>query len=107
MRKNSAESWFIDAVVCIVELQNAHLSVIEAIIVLYAKEIATPDRIHAAIEKLNSPQRYSDDPNCSTVIRQKHINDYDQLLLLWINESVSALNKRIKQELSELQVSTA
>lgn len=84
--------------------QNAHLSVVEAIMVLYAKEIATPDRIYAAIEKFNPSQRYPNDSNSTAVIQQKNINDYDQLLLLWISEGVSALNKRIKQELAESQV---
>lgn len=74
--------------------------------ILYAKEVATPDRIFAAIEKFNTPQRFPNDLNSNSVIHQRNVTDYDQLLLLWIGEAVSALNKRIKQE-SNFQVNFA
>ncbi len=74
--------------------------------VLYAKEISTPDRVFAAIKKFNIPpqQRFNNDLNSNSVIHQWNISDYDQLLFLWISEAVSALNKRIKLSPSEVSI---
>lgn len=71
--------------------------------ILYAKEIATPERIYAAIRKFSTPQqRFHNDFNSNSVIQQWSVSDYDQLLLLWVSEAVSALNKRVKQSQSEV-----
>ncbi|KAG8291324.1 hypothetical protein J6590_063361 [Homalodisca vitripennis] len=65
---------------------GAHVSVMEALMALYAKEVATPDRVLAAV------QRFS----------QSHQRplpaDHEQALLLWVNEANLALRERIQQE---------
>lgn len=68
---------------------------------LYAKEIVTSERVLAAIRKFSSSQqqqRFTNDSNSNAVIPQWSSSDYDQLLLLWISETVSALNGRIRME---------
>lgn len=73
---------------------------------LYAKEVVTSERVFAAIRKFSSSQqqRFPNDSNSNAVIPQWSASDYDQLLLLWINETVSALNGRIKRQIIETQV---
>uniref|UniRef100_A0A1B6FVT7 Patronin n=1 Tax=Cuerna arida TaxID=1464854 RepID=A0A1B6FVT7_9HEMI len=65
---------------------GAHVNVMEALMALYAKEVATPDRVLAAV------QRFS----------QSHQRplpaDHEQALLLWVNEANLALRERIQQE---------
>lgn len=76
--------------------------------ILFTKEIATPDRIFAAIKQFSiSPvQRLHNDFNSNSVIQQQwNFSDYDQLLLFWISEAVSAFNKRVKQQQLQSQVS--
>lgn len=73
---------------------------------LYAKEIVTSERVFAVIRKFSSSQqqRFLNDSNSNAVIPQWSASDYDQLLLVWISETVSALNGRIKRQMLETKV---
>lgn len=72
---------------------------------LYAKEIVTSQRVNAAIKKFASSQQRSSVNDGNSVISQWNVSDYEQFLLLWISETVSALNRRIKlDQLLESQV---
>ncbi|KRG05177.1 uncharacterized protein Dmoj_GI21023, isoform AB [Drosophila mojavensis] len=67
---------------------NAHMSVIESLMVLYAKEISSGDRVVSAIRRISgsnyqAPQGQS----------------YEQGLLAWISHACAALKKRIVKEL--------
>ncbi|XP_025830608.1 patronin isoform X4 [Agrilus planipennis] len=64
---------------------SAHMAVIEAIMLLYAKEVVSPDRVLAAVQRFN--QRKTSSPE-----------NYEQGLLLWITHGCEALKKRIEQE---------
>ncbi|GJQ85734.1 hypothetical protein Trydic_g12140 [Trypoxylus dichotomus] len=68
---------------------NAHMAVIESIMTLYAREVVTPDRVLAAI------QRFSPDKSSSPSIPESH----EQGLLMWISHTCEALQKKIEQEL--------
>uniref|UniRef100_A0A336MXI7 CSON005804 protein n=1 Tax=Culicoides sonorensis TaxID=179676 RepID=A0A336MXI7_CULSO len=65
---------------------NAHMSVIEALMVLYAKEIASGDRVASAIARITGAQ-LADSKN------------YEQAFLYWVSYVCAALKKRIEQEL--------
>ncbi|KAH8280237.1 hypothetical protein KR018_000766, partial [Drosophila ironensis] len=67
---------------------NAHMSVIESLMVLYAKEISSGDRVTAAIRRI-SGSSYQAPPGQS----------YEQALLAWISHACAALKKRILKEL--------
>uniref|UniRef100_A0A8D8LLC8 Patronin n=1 Tax=Cacopsylla melanoneura TaxID=428564 RepID=A0A8D8LLC8_9HEMI len=69
---------------------SAHLSVMEAIMSLYAKEVATPDRVVAAVERFSPAKEEIPLPS-----------DHEAALVLWINEAVTSLNTRISQENSQ------
>lgn len=65
------------------------MAVIEAIMFLYAKEVVTPDRVTAAI------QRFSHGSSTSPMVSDNH----EQGLLLWISYTNEALKKKISQEI--------
>ncbi|KAH8418644.1 hypothetical protein KR222_008335 [Zaprionus bogoriensis] len=67
---------------------NAHMSVIESLMVLYAKEISSGDRVTSAIRRI-SGSSYQSLPGQS----------YEQGLLAWISHACAALKKRIVKEL--------
>ncbi|XP_017961421.1 patronin isoform X43 [Drosophila navojoa] len=67
---------------------NAHMSVIESLMVLYAKEISSGDRVVSAIRRI-SGSNYQAPPGQS----------YEQGLLAWISHACAALKKRIVKEL--------
>ncbi|KAI5743464.1 hypothetical protein M8J77_018510 [Diaphorina citri] len=66
---------------------SAHLSVMEAIMSLYAKEVATPERVVAAVERFSPNEESFTLPG-----------DHEAALVLWINQAVTALNLRINQQ---------
>ncbi|KAH8372727.1 hypothetical protein KR009_004053, partial [Drosophila setifemur] len=66
---------------------NAHMSVIESLMVLYAKEISSGDRIMAAIRRISGSNYQA--PSGQT---------YEQALLAWISHACAALKKRIIKE---------
>ncbi|XP_026841267.1 patronin isoform X8 [Drosophila persimilis] len=66
---------------------NAHMSVIESLMVLYAKEISSGDRIMSAIRRI-SGSNYQTPPG----------QTYEQALLAWISHACAALKKRIIKE---------
>lgn len=63
------------------------MAVIESIMVLYAKEVLTPDRVLAAVQRFNHGPAPSMPEN------------HEQGLLLWVCHACNALKKRIDQEL--------
>ncbi|KRF79901.1 patronin isoform X30 [Drosophila virilis] len=67
---------------------NAHMSVIESLMVLYAKEISSGDRVVAAIRRISGS-------NYQAPAGQS----YEQGLLAWISHACAALKKRIVKEL--------
>ncbi|KAL7016579.1 hypothetical protein ACKWTF_010065 [Chironomus riparius] len=66
---------------------NAHMSVIEALMILYAKEVTSGDRIHSAVYKLTSGSVSSG------------LNS-EQLLLLWVSHVMASLKRRIDHDLT-------
>ncbi|XP_064543343.1 patronin isoform X41 [Drosophila montana] len=67
---------------------NAHMSVIESMMVLYAKEISSGDRVMAAIRRISGSNYQA--PSSQS---------YEQGLLAWISHACAALKKRIVKEL--------
>lgn len=63
------------------------MSVIEALMMLYAKEVTSGDRIHSAIGKLTSGSVPA------------NLNS-EQLLLLWVSHTMAALRHRIDRDLA-------
>lgn len=63
------------------------MTVMEAVMSLYAKEVATSDRVLAAV------QRFSQ----TTPLPSMPV-DHEQALLLWISKAMSALKERIAEE---------
>lgn len=63
------------------------MSVIEALMMLYAKEVTSGNRIHSAISKLTSGSVPAG------------LNS-EQLLLLWVSHTMAALRHRIDRELA-------
>ncbi|XP_049822135.1 patronin isoform X4 [Aethina tumida] len=70
---------------------SAHMTVIEMIMQLYAKEVITPDRVVAAV------QRFSHGRQPPPVVPENQ----EQGLLVWVSHALDALKKRIEQEESE------
>jgi hypothetical protein len=68
------------------------MAVIEAIMVLYAKEVVTPDRVVVAIQRFSHSRATSPEPLPS---------DHEEGLVLWVNKACSALKRRIEQELEQ------
>ncbi|XP_061511279.1 patronin isoform X26 [Anopheles gambiae] len=67
---------------------NAHMTVIEALMVLYAKEVASSGRISSALERISG---------CSVAPTVQH---HEAALLNWISHVCGALKKRIDYELT-------
>lgn len=65
------------------------MAVIESTMTLYAKEVVTPDRVMASMQRLNHDR--SPPPVAP--------ENYEQGLLLWISHTCDALKKRIEQDL--------
>jgi calmodulin-regulated spectrin-associated protein len=65
--------------------KNAHLAVIEAMMVLYAKEITSGERIHSAISRLTAGTPPA------------NLNS-DQLLLLWVSHAMAAMKYRLEHQ---------
>ncbi|XP_050456608.1 patronin isoform X6 [Cataglyphis hispanica] len=65
---------------------SAHMAVIEGLMVLYAKEVVTGDRVVSAIRRFD-PQAEVDVPS-----------DHEKGLLLWINHASHALIAKIQSE---------
>ncbi|XP_039278881.1 patronin [Nilaparvata lugens] len=69
---------------------SAHVSVMEAVMWLYAKEVATPDRVQAAV------QRFPAAPASSAPTAPA--DNAEQALLTWVRHAVAALSQRIQEE---------
>ncbi|XP_012163051.1 patronin isoform X6 [Ceratitis capitata] len=67
---------------------NAHMSVIQSLMTLYAKEITSGERIANAVARITGT-------NGQTL---PHDQPFDQLLLLWISHACTSLKKRIARE---------
>ncbi|XP_053966247.1 patronin isoform X3 [Anastrepha ludens] len=67
---------------------NAHMSVIQSLMTLYAKEITSGDRIASAIARITGNNGQNLQPE----------QPFDQLLLLWISHACTSLKKRIARE---------
>ena len=76
----------------LMSLQSAHMAVIEAIMVLYAKEVVTPDRVLAAIQRFSHSRGAGSEPLPA---------DHEEGLVLWVNKACSALKQRVEQELQQ------
>jgi calmodulin-regulated spectrin-associated protein len=76
----------------IISFQSAHMAVIEAIMVLYAKEVVTPDRVLAAIQRFSHSRVVNSEPLPA---------DHEEGLVLWVNKACSALKQRVEQELQQ------
>lgn len=63
------------------------MSVIEALMILYAKEVTSGDRVHSAVYKLTSGSVSSG------------LNS-EQLLLLWVSHVMASLKRRIDHDLT-------
>lgn len=61
----------------------------EAMMILYAKEVATCDRVQAAIQRFSHHARASPDSAPA---------EPEYALLSWVREAVAALKQKIKQE---------
>ncbi|CAB0002132.1 unnamed protein product [Nesidiocoris tenuis] len=68
-------------------LQSAHQMVMQAVMTLYAKEVATPEFVYAAVKRLLPPGMSVDPPQ-----------DFENALLFWINQVTSALKTRLEHE---------
>lgn len=68
-------------------LQNAHMAVIEALMILYAKEVTSGDKINLAVSRLTSGTT------------QQGLNS-EQLFLLWVSHVMAALKHRIDSQLA-------
>lgn len=62
------------------------MAIMEAVMTLYAKEVATPNRVMAAIQRLNHV------PHRTTIVMPE---DNEKAILLWVNRTVEALKHRI------------
>jgi len=62
----------------------------EAVMMLYAKEVVTPNRVMAAIQRLNHV------PHRTTIMMPE---DNEKAILLWVNRTVEALKHRISSSL--------
>lgn len=65
----------------------AHMSVIEALMVLYSKEIATRDRISGVVGRISGGGL----PDA--------VQGYENTLLYWVSHAGAALKRRIDQEI--------
>ncbi|KAF5275691.1 hypothetical protein FQA39_LY06803 [Lamprigera yunnana] len=67
---------------------SAHMAVIEAVMILYAREVVTSDQVLAAIQRFNHGH----------VPISAAPENYEQGLLLWVSHACAALKKRVEQE---------
>lgn len=67
-----------------------HMAVIEALMMLYAKEIASNERISNAIRKMSG---LSDQPVVTVG------GNVEQTVLSWVSHTCSALKKRIERDI--------
>lgn len=65
----------------------AHMSVIEAMMVLYAKEIATRERISSVIRRISGGAL------------PESVQGYENALLYWVSHAGAALKRRIDYEI--------
>ncbi|XP_076270911.1 calmodulin-regulated spectrin-associated protein patronin isoform X4 [Rhynchophorus ferrugineus] len=70
---------------------GAHMAVVESIMLLYAKEVLTNDRILAAV------QRFSHGRNVSSATPSSH----EQGVLLWVQHACNALTDRVERNCEE------
>lgn len=63
------------------------MSVIEALMILYAKEVASGDRVSASLARISGGSLPANSQN------------YEAALLCWISHVCAALKKRINQEI--------
>lgn len=63
------------------------MAVIESIMILYAKEVLSPDRVVAAVQRFN----HGPPPTMP--------ENHEQGILLWVCHACDALKQRIDQEL--------
>ncbi|KAJ8672893.1 hypothetical protein QAD02_004154, partial [Eretmocerus hayati] len=66
---------------------SAHMAVIEGLMVLYAKEVVTGERVAAAVQRFDPQVGHIDVPQ-----------DHERGLLLWINHASAALIAKIQAE---------
>ncbi|XP_037032835.1 patronin isoform X7 [Bradysia coprophila] len=66
---------------------NAHMSVIEALMILYAKEVAASERVSSAIGRISGGALPKDSQH------------HESSLLYWVSHACAALKKRIDQEI--------
>lgn len=71
------------------------MAVLESMMVLYAKEVVTADRVLAAVQRFN----FSGSAPMSETGMIAPPQDHEQGLLLWVSHACSALRKRIGQEI--------
>ncbi|XP_068904602.1 patronin isoform X7 [Tenebrio molitor] len=67
---------------------SAHMAVIESIMVLYAREVVSPDRVVAAVQRFNQGSQTT--PSLP--------ENPEQGLFVWMSHACDALRKRIEQE---------
>ncbi|XP_064213219.1 patronin isoform X5 [Tribolium castaneum] len=65
---------------------SAHMAVIESIMVLYAREVITSDRVFAAVQRFNDGRQLQVPEN------------HEQAVFVWMSHACDALRKRIEQE---------
>ncbi|KAL5289435.1 hypothetical protein ACFFRR_009524 [Megaselia abdita] len=70
---------------------NAHMSVIESLMILYAKEISSGDRIPNAIRRISGGNT-TNNPSLNN-------QNFEQSLLTWISHACASLKRRIDQEI--------
>ena len=80
-------SFIIKLIVYLINLQSAHMAVTEAIMTLYIKEVVTGDRIANAVRRLRDVSKSS--------IGGQSAHDVEEALVIWINQSCSALTQMI------------
>lgn len=64
------------------------MAVIESIMVLYAKEVVTSDRVVAAVQRFHHKK----------IEQSLYPANHEEGLLLWISNACDALKSRIEQE---------
>lgn len=63
------------------------MAIMEAVMTLYTKEVVTPNRVMAAIQRLNHV------PHRTTIVMPE---DYERAILVWVNRTVEALQHRLE-----------
>lgn len=67
------------------------MAVVESMMALYAKEVVTPDRVLAAVQRFNHGRSQA------PAMPENH----EQGLLLWVSNACEALKKRIEQDMGD------